>query len=93
MQGLKNIAIWLYCWLHDLGVSPFGVLALLLAAATAMILPKGEPCTCEEQLDPKWIATLQHQQETDYQAFLETRGTIIRCAAQCIRPTKYIFSD
>lgn len=89
-QGLKHIAIWLYCWLRDLGISPVGVFIFLLAVVMAFILPKGEPCTCEEQLDPEWVAALQHQRETDYEAFLETRGTVILCAAQWLQLKEHL---
>ncbi|HWK99435.1 MAG TPA: hypothetical protein VNQ55_05790 [Parapedobacter sp.] len=84
-KRLKETATWLYCWLCDRGISTAGIFAFLLAAAIAIILPKGEPCTCEEQLDPEWVATLQHQRETDYEAFLQTRGTAMLCAAQWLQ--------
>ena len=85
---LKETAIWLYCWMHDRGISLAGVFGILLGVLTLAVMPKGEPCTCEEQLDPEWVTAQQHQRETDYQAFLEARGTLPLCAAQWLQLNK-----
>ncbi|MFC3197547.1 hypothetical protein ACFOET_07970 [Parapedobacter deserti] len=64
---------------------PNRCVCLPTGVALAVVLPKGEPCTCEDQLDPEWVAALQHQRKTDYDAFFETRGTVMLCAAQWLQ--------
>lgn len=84
-QGIKDIVTWLYCWLHDQGINPFGFFVVCWAVVLALHLPKRPPRTCEEQLqlNPKWVAALQ--QQPDYEAFLKTRGSTILCAAKLLQ--------
>ena len=85
----REMVIWLCCWMRDRGVSSAGVFGILLGGLTLAVMPKGEPCTCEEQLNPEWVATLQRQREMDYEAFLETKGTLPLCAAQWLQINGY----
>ncbi|SEK80697.1 hypothetical protein [Parapedobacter koreensis] len=82
---LKDIVVWAACWLKEHGINPAAPFALLTGAAMAIFLPKGEPCTCEEQLDPEFVEALQQQREEDYEAFLKSRGTTALCAVQWLQ--------
>ena len=75
--------------MRDWGISPVGVLGILMGGLIAVVMPKGEPCTCTEQVDPEWVASLQRQRETDYEAFLDMKGSLPFCAAQWLQLNEY----